>query len=231
MAGILAGLIQGLAFGLYTALAVGVGCALACTLAGGLVFPPAEQMRWSWPRFGAGFAPIAVAGIVGGIACGSIIAVTTGLDAGLIVASGFALILVLLGGLAVGLSGELRDERAVPNEGIRRSARHALALGLVAGTLAGLIGGLTSRLAFGPGSELAVGLAFGLAFALAVAWIFGGAVYLQHYAVRAVMVHEGIAPSRYRPFLDAMADRLLLRQSGSAYLFSHRLLRDHCAGR
>ena len=45
------------------------------------------------------------------------------------------------------------------------------------------------------------------------------------------MVHEGIAPWRYRSFLDAMADRLLLRQSGSAYLFIHRLLRDHCAGR
>ena len=127
----------------------------------------------------------------------------------------------------IGLSGELRDERAVPNEGIRQSARHALSVGLVAGTLAGVVAGSTCGLAFGPGSGVTAGLGLGLAFALAGAMMFGGGVCLQHYAARAVMVHQGIAPWRYRSFLDAMADRLLLRQSGSAYLFIHRLLRDH----
>jgi hypothetical protein len=45
------------------------------------------------------------------------------------------------------------------------------------------------------------GLGFGLAFALAGAMMLGGGVCLQHYAARAVMVHEGIAPWRYRSFL------------------------------
>jgi len=155
---------------------------------------------------------------------------TAGTAAALIVAPGNALMLGLFGGLAAGLSGELRDERALPNEGIRQSARHALSFGLVAGTVAGLIGGSISGLAFGRGSGLAVGLCAGLTFALAVAMMFGGTVCLHHYAVRAVMVLEGIAPWRYRSFLDAMTHRLLIRQSGSAYLFIHRLLRDHLAG-
>jgi len=232
VAGIIAALIWELAFGLYTVVAVGLGCGLAhrisSTLSGGLIVaPPAEQMRWSWSRLRAGLAPVAVTGTVGGTAFGLIAGVTAGLAPALIVAPASALALGLLGGLAAGLSGELRDERALPNEGIRRSVRHALSVGLLAGTFAGLVGGLTSGLAFGRGSGLVAGLGVGLAFALTVAMIFGGVVCLQHYAVRAVLVHEGIAPWRYRLFLDAMAARLLLRQSSSAYLFIHRLLRDH----
>jgi eukaryotic-like serine/threonine-protein kinase len=235
VAGIVAGLIQGLAFGLYTALTVGIGSGLALrissTLAGGLAAAqPAEQMRWSWPRLRAGLAPAASTGIVGGIVFGSIGGMMTGMATALIVAPAFAVILGLLGGLAAGLSGQLRDEKALPNECIRQSARHAVSVGLVAGTLAGLVGGSTSGLAFGLGSGLAAGLGAGLAFAATVAAFFGAGACLQHYAVRAVMVQEGIAPWRYHSFLDAMADRLLLRQSGSAYLFIHRLLRDHFVG-
>ena len=38
-------------------------------------------------------------------------------------------------------------------------------------------------------------------------------------------------PWQYESFLEAMTQRLLLRRSGSAYLFVHRLLRDHLGGR
>ena len=52
---------------------------------------------------------------------------------------------------------------------------------------------------------------------------------MQHYVVRALLVRAKVAPWRYDQFLDAMVQRLLLRRSGSAYLFVHRLLRDYLA--
>jgi hypothetical protein len=90
-------------------------------------------------------------------------------------------------GLALGLVSGLRQERAAPNEGIRRSVRHALRAGLVAGLIS------------------------------------------QHYVMRAFLVRARVAPWRYDAFLEAMVQRLLLRRSGNAYLFVHRLLRDYLA--
>ena len=60
-------------------------------------------------------------------------------------------------------------------------------------------------------------------------WLFGGAACLQHYTVRALLVRQGMAPWQYGSFLEAMAQRLLLRRSGGAYLFIHRLLGDYLA--
>ncbi len=64
---------------------------------------------------------------------------------------------------------------------------------------------------------------------LAVGLVFGGAACLQHYRVRASLVRAKVAPRRYGQFLEAMTERLLLRRSGSAYLFVHRLFRDYLA--
>jgi hypothetical protein len=76
---------------------------------------------------------------------------------------------------------------------------------------------------------MSAGLGFGLVFTLTVAMVFGGAACLQHFVVRAWLAREGTAPWRYGPFLGAMAQRLLLRRSGNAYLFAHRFLRDNFA--
>ena len=51
--------------------------------------------------------------------------------------------------------------------------------------------------------------------------------WVTHYAVQAGLTRVGAGPWRYGSFLEAMTQRLLLRRSGSAYLFVHRLLRDH----
>jgi hypothetical protein len=64
---------------------------------------------------------------------------------------------------------------------------------------------------------------------LHVGLAYGGAACLQHYVIRATLVHVTAAPRQYEKFLEAMTHRLLLRRSGSAYLFPHRLLRDHFA--
>jgi hypothetical protein len=138
-------------------------------------------------------------------------------------------------GLAAGLEVGLRNERTRPNEGIRQSARHALWLGLATGVAAALAVGLTYGLlgvsSFENGliGGLYAGLLAGLAVGLLVGLVVGGDACLQHYAVRARLTRMGAAPWRYGSFLDAMTERLLLRRAGSAYLFVHRLLRDHLA--
>jgi hypothetical protein len=131
--------------------------------------------------------------------------------------------------MTIGLTDRLRDERAMPNEGIRRSARNSLIVGLViilgAGLLLGLVGGVTGRLRFGLGAGLTGGLFVALFYGL----IYGGAASMQHYMIRAAMARQRWAPWRYGHFLEAMTIRLLLRRAGSAYVFAHRLLRDDFA--
>jgi hypothetical protein len=234
-AGLSGGLVFGLAFGLVAAMAAGLGCGLAAGLVGGLAagltvtVEPAEQVRWSWSKMRAGLTRALVGGLIGGLIFGAVFALVGGSNIGLDFGPVFGLAVALVGGLAGGLTSELRDERAVPNEGIRRSAQHALIIGLVAGLVAGLSGGLSGGLVRGLASGLSVGVGFGLVFALTVAMVFGGAACLQHYVVRTWLLRAGIAPWKYSQFLEVMAQRLLLRRSGSAYLFVHRLLRDYLA--
>jgi hypothetical protein len=234
-AGLSGGMVFGIAFGLVAAMAAGVGCGLAAGLVGGLAagltvtVEPAEQVRWSWSKMRAGLARAIVGGLIGGLIFGVVFALVGGPDVGMDFGPVFGLAVALVGGLAGGLASELRDERVVPNEGIRRSAQHAVVIGLISGLVAGLAGGLAGGLVRGPASGLSVGVGFGLVFALTVAMVFGGAACLQHYVVRTWLLRAGIAPWKYSQFLEAMAQRLLLRRSGSAYLFVHRLLRDYLA--
>jgi len=165
----------------------------------------------------------------GGLAIGLLGAICCGWPAGVggfVDALAFGLAFGLIFGLIFGMVGEVRAERTTPNEAIRRSARHALVAGLAVllvvelGPLIGGVRGLTG---------LAIGLLVWLPFALLVGLVFGGIAWLRHYVVRAWLTRTGVAPWRYGSFLEAMAQRSLLRRSGSAYLFVHRLLRDHLA--
>ena len=234
--GLTGGLVAGLTFGLYTAIAVGLGCGLSSIIAGsfsgGLAgrIMPTEQLRWSWSKLRAGLDRALMGGLAGALVFGSVFGIVAGLTAGLVFGLAFGLVVGLVGAIAAGLPAGLRDERATPNEGIRRSAQYALIAGLIGGLAAGLIGGLASGLAFGLHAGIAAGLGFALTFALTLALMFGGDACLQHYLVRAWLAGERVAPWRYKRFLAAMAQRLLLRRSGSAFLFMHRLLRDYFAG-
>jgi NACHT domain len=232
-AGLSGGLIYGPTFGLLAALAATLGCGLTVRLvfglSGELLFEQTEQLRWSWSKLRVGLARALIGGLIGGLVFGLLFALAGGLSTGLHFGPVFGLAVALAGGLSAGLVTGLREERAAPNEGIRRSAQHALVVGLSAGLSGGLAGGLAAGLLAGPAAGLSAGLGFGLVFALTVAMVFGGAACLQHYVVRAWLVRERVAPWQYGPFLEAMAQRLLLRRSGSAYLFAHRLLRDYLA--
>ena len=126
----------------------------------------------------------------------------------------------LFGLLGKNVSAELRDERDTPNAGVRRSGRNALLGGLITMLVAGLAGwlqyGVEGALVAPP-----LGLIAGLGL--------GGWGFIRHYAVRVRLAREGSAPWRYSSFLEAMTQRHLLYRTGSAYIFIHRLLRDHLA--
>jgi eukaryotic-like serine/threonine-protein kinase len=233
--GLAGGLSIGPAFGLAVALALGLAGGLGLVLAhrqlGGqpVRIEPTEQVRWSWPAMRAGLVRWLAVGLAVALVFGVLFGLAVDLVGGLVSAFVTGLTIALVYGLLAGLSAGLRDERVMPNEGIRRSGQHALVVGLTAGLIAALTAGLGYGWLFGRPGGLAAGLGFGLVAAASVAMVFGGAACVQHYVVRAWLVPAGAAPWRYGRFLGAVTHRLLLRRSGSAYLFVHRLLRDYLA--
>jgi hypothetical protein len=164
--GLLGGLSIGLVFELLGGLSVGL---IAGVVAGLRVRPgediaPTETVLWSWraARLGVELR----AGLLFGLDKGLFV----GLRAGVILALFFGLIFTLGFGLFGGqhggvesifpgglFSGEI-ETKAIPNQGIRRSARHALFFGLSGGLGLGLFTALLFGLFFG----VRVGLFFGL---------------------------------------------------------------------
>jgi transcriptional regulator with XRE-family HTH domain len=118
-----------------------------------------------------------------------------------------------------------------PNEGIRRSLRNGLIIGLPIGlALSSFTLGLALWLI---PSDLADGLLWcvplGLMVALILFLLNGGYACLQHLILRLVLYRQGVIPWHYVRFLDEAADRLLLRKVGGGYIFIHRLLLDYFA--
>jgi hypothetical protein len=162
-----------------------------------------------------------------------------GLFSGLVLGLGAGLVVGLLGGLASG--GTV--ERAVPNQGIHRSARLAVVFGLVAGLVFGLgsvlVHGLLNWLFFGPLPwqsarivvvfVLAHGLSAGPFFGLGTGLSYGGQACLSHLALRFVLWREGVMPLNYVGFLDYATERIFLRRVGGGYIFIHRLIQEHFA--
>jgi hypothetical protein len=126
--------------------------------------------------------------------------------------------------------GEFRPAERMPLHEItalRQVARLARRAGLCAGISMGTFYGLVAGAYFGsfPGflAALVAALATG-----SLAWLDGGGnIFVRDFAIRAELFRAGVAPRQYIPFLDAMAERLLLRRTGNTYIFAHRLLRDY----
>jgi hypothetical protein len=225
-----------LAFGLAFGWVWGLGGGLVLGLAGGLDgllnrhhITPIEKVRWSWSKLRAGAVVGAMVGLAGGLA----VWLVAGPSSGVAFSLGAWLGIGLIGGMA----SSLDDSRAEPNEGIRRSMRRAIIVGLFGGLAAGVMGVLAAAmfgvqrggLVSGFGAGMSGGLAGGLATGVMTGMATGISACSQHYAVRAALVVTRSAPWRYGAFLEAMAEHLLLRRSGSSYQFVHRLLRDHLA--
>jgi hypothetical protein len=127
------------------------------------------------------------------------------------------------------LSGTELSVKATPNQGIRRSTRSWLIVGLVFGLLFGLLFGLVSGLEGRLEGGLVFGPVFGLLVGLFVGLDYGGRAVLQHYSLRWLLARNGSLPLRLVPFLDFCVERILLRRVGGGYIFLHRLLMDHFA--
>ena len=145
-------------------------------------------------------------------------ALVFGLSVGLF----FGLLYGLVFGLVGALVGHEVDAKLIPNQGIRRSARTAILIGLVAG----LVGRLALGLLYGPYN----GVFVGLVFAATVGLIFGGYACISHIALRLVLWSIGALPLRTVSFVDYATERVFLRRVGGGYIFVHRLLQEHLAG-
>ena len=219
---------------------------------------PAEELHWSWnkimhrPRRATIASMLCVLAIA--ITCWLMIPIWR---ASVILVVAMYGIMNLA---SSGISAELCDKRTEPNEGIKLAARHAITSGLLFGIFGGmvfvqiliLVQEAVFQVAWNligkPGSHQFLGVFVFLSFGGPVGWLsvviavavtigvasgqaYGGKAWLRHYAIRVLLMRAGVAPWRYERFLEAMAERILLRRSGSSFLFTHGLLSDYLAER
>jgi hypothetical protein len=141
------------------------------------------------------------------------------------------------------------QRRAVPNQGIRRSALNGLVFGFVSTVVVGLVVGLSVVLqtylnglsGFRPSIvlsdvpsvvlniELPTGILVGLSAGLMVELLNGGLASLRHYVLRFLLWRSGSMSWNYPRFLDTAYEQILLRKVGGGYIFLHRLLLDYFA--
>ncbi|NTU78809.1 MAG: hypothetical protein HGA45_05305 [Chloroflexales bacterium] len=146
---------------------------------------------------------------------------------------GWGLIFGLAGGLIIGLAAGLESgsmaSGMAPNQGIMRSARHALLIGMGAGLITGGTVGVGAVVINGLFIGLLDALFYSLAAWLVVGLAFGGYACLSHLALRLVLWRRDALPLNLVAFLDACVGRVLLRRVGSGYIFVHRLLLEYFA--
>lgn len=246
--GLRTALIEGLGAGIN----IGVNVALVSGLSAGLLSPllsrnlraisPADELRWSWRslrrslfawRHLSRILGVSVfAGLLYGLRLWPLYVIygqdsgTSWLDYGLAAGTTLGLISWLLLGLFEGVASEtIADEqRVAPNQGIHRSARNGLVLGLISAGIAWLITGMFAA-GYGWAGELITGLSVGLLAGL----LNGGLAALRHSVLRFLLWRADSIPRNYPHFLDYAAERILLRKVGGGYIFVHRLLLEYFA--
>ncbi len=196
------------------------------------------RMRWIKGMFAFGLATLLISRATLGITNSLIL----GLFLGVMFGSFTGLVDELIGGLS---SRELeRHTHIRPNQGIRRSGRNSiligLAFGLVGGFLFGLVGGLLGFIiSLGSSSALILtdiwlfgaffGVLGGMIGGLTAGLLNGGVAYLQHGTLRLLLWTIDATPRHYVRFLDYAHERILLRKIGGGYTFAHRQLLDYFA--
>jgi hypothetical protein len=229
LVGPLVGLLVGLLVGPFIGLLVGPFIGLLVGLLVGLdtEIEPTEAVIWSWERLLFGLLVGPFIGLLVGLFVGLLSGLLVGLGSGLLV----VLFVVLFFGLGSGLSDKQLTERHMlsPNEGIRRSMKNGLFVGLLFGLGGGLLVGLFVGLLFGLLVGLESGLLFGLLVGLESGLGGGLQATLQHYLLRFWLWRSHLFPWKAVPFLEDATARNLLRRVGGRYSFTHRLLLDYFA--
>ncbi len=240
--GVVSGLLGWLAAGSLTGLVIGpvIGLLLGPLVSRESETKPVEVLVRSWK------GPLI--GLAGGLVIGPVIGPLLGLLDHLffggthvalvremIVGLVFGVIVGPVIGLVRGLAGRFSEKNLVkpasfsPNEGIQRSAKNGLKLGLIGGFVVGLGFGLFVGLFDGPIAGLVGGLLF---------WLLGGSVIglagglfavVQHYTLRFWLARSSAFPLKVVLFLEDATARILLRRVGGGYSFIHRLLLDYFA--
>ena len=164
-----------------------------------------ETLRWSWRK--------ALQGALIGAPIALLVALLVALRTG-VSEWRFALLLGgLIGAFFKGLSREIVEVKAVPNQGIRLSIRNAIVGGLLFGLVFGLLGFANIMM---------------LVWPIGALW-YGGFDIIQHYTLRLILLVQGHTPANYARFLDYAVDRIFLQKVGGGYRFIHRLLLEHFA--
>jgi hypothetical protein len=221
IAGISAGWLAGIAIG-----------GLVTVSAFDRTIQPAETISWSWEALRANARRQLRSGLTAGTVLAIIIAAIMHVW-GIATAVAFAVLFeampIVFYLVIGGISPALRDVHTVPNEGIRRSMRNALIVGIPAGALVGTAIGL----AFGARMTLLFGIIDGLTVGMSIflltALHSGGKAWLHHIALHMALWSNDKIPFRWIRFLEYSTEHILLRRVGGGYTFIHRLFLEHFA--
>lgn len=243
ISGLAVGLACGLAFGPSRGLALGAIAAVAGLsfglLPSGLTadrrrIRVIETLNWSWPRAILGLAAGTGSALAAGVVVGMFTELADGLSLGLFVGSFVGPALAVIGGMT---GGEIQvEDKEVPNQGIHRSAKNAIRVGLLAGLVFGLpiglagptIGHIHIGANIGVGG-LSDGLALGLTLGIGLGLAFGGITCIQHAVLRLILFFQRHIPWDYVDFLEYARDLGFLKRHGGAYEFRHPQLQDYFA--
>lgn len=216
-----------------------------------ITIQPAEMVAWSWMNMWRNLVKFLFFGLLSalllGLLLGLVLALLSGnfvlplfwhslsenlqfgLKMALASAPFFALLGALLGGLIGGLSSDVLDKRhsAVPNQGIRRSARHSLLVGMVSLLVVAVIT-VPLVILFG-GAPLWLMFFIGILVSVVSALRAGGTACIQHYVLRWLLWKDTKMPWHYVRFLEEATERILLQRVGGGYRFIHPLFQDYFA--
>lgn len=220
---------------------------------------PAEILAWSWSKFlrtffkylGIGFLYILALGLstVGIFFLGSKWAATSnnsssmytidliigGIGVIMLLVLAYTLVAALFKGITKALSTNILDTRAIttPNQGIRRSARHSLLIGLVSlFLLVGIPALIVTRFHFALAITQIIVISIMLIFVpivLIIALRVGGMPCIQHFVLRWLLKREKAMPWNYPRFLDYASEHILLQKVGGGYMFVHRFVLEYFA--
>ncbi len=212
---------------------------------------PAEVIVWSWASIGRSVVKFLLFGLFGGLLYGLFMGLPGYLL--LVLLSGptgdqpptqpewlfdwlvggpfLGVVIGLFGGLVGGLSRQTLDEHNFvrPNQGIWRSARNSILVGLLFVALFVALSGLVGWPLGAPLGGLEFGVFFGVVFGLVGALLSGGIPCIQHLVLRLLLWQSGALPWHYVRFLEEATEHILLQRVGGGYRFIHPLFLGYFA--